>query len=119
MSMTRAELQNLRSVDRALHFARTHIAADITAQRLSILINVFLNEGACQHELLKSLEGTSTTALSRNLADLSALSTRKTPGPGLLELRTDPMNLRTKRVFLTPKGKRFVSQWVAAMKQNK
>ena len=66
-----------------------------------------------QRELLQHLESTSITALSRNLADLSVLTTKKLPGPGLLELRVDPLNLRIKRVFLTRKGRGFVKQWLA------
>jgi DNA-binding MarR family transcriptional regulator len=103
----------LRALDRALRYARAKLSPDITAQRLLILIAVYFYEGLSQRELLTHLESTSITALSRNLADLSALTTRKTPGPGLLELRVDPRNLRIKRVFLTPKGKRFMHRWLA------
>ena len=59
------------------------------------------------------LDSTSITALSRNLADLSRFTTQKRVGPGLIELRVDPMNLRIKRVFLSTKGARFVRQWSA------
>ena len=102
----------LRALDRALRFARAKLSPDITAQRLLILIAVYFNEGLSQRELLQHLESTSITALSRNLADLSALTTKKLPGPGLLELRVDPLNLRIRRVFLTRKGKNFVKQWL-------
>ena len=98
-------------LDRALRFARSRLSADITAQRLLILIGVYFHEGLSQRELLKYLDSTSITALSRNIADLSGLTTKKVPGPGLLELRTDPMNLRVKRVYLTAKGRRFMKQW--------
>jgi len=104
----------LQLMDRALRYARAKISPDITAQRLLILIAVFFHEGLSQRELLKHLEGTSITALSRNLADLSTLTTRKSPGPGLLELRSDPLNLRVKRVFLTRKGRQFVERWLEA-----
>ena len=30
--------------------------------------------------------------------------------PGLVEIRTDPMELRKKQVFLTPKGKRLIEE---------
>ena len=100
-------------LDRALRFARAKLSPDITAQRLLILIAVYFNEGQSQRELLQHLESTSITALSRNIADLSEFTTRKLPGPGLLELRIDPLNLRIKRVFLTPKGRSFVKQWLA------
>jgi DNA-binding MarR family transcriptional regulator len=103
----------LELLDRALRFARKNLSPDITAQRLLILIAVYFHEGLSQRELLKYLDSTSITALSRNLADLSAMTTRKVPGPGLLELRTDPLNLRIKRVFLTSRGKRFVRRWLA------
>lgn len=106
-------IRTLRALDRALRFARSKLSPDITAQRLLILIAVYFHEGLSQRELLNHLELTSITALSRNLADLSRLTTKKLPGPGLLELRVDPLNLRIKRVFLTKKGKRFMEQWLA------
>lgn len=109
---TEKQTRTLHALDRALRFARAKLSPDITAQRLLILIAVYFHEGLSQRELLTHLETTSITALSRNLADLSALTTRKTPGPGLLELRVDPLNLRVKRVFLTAKGRRFMRTWL-------
>jgi DNA-binding MarR family transcriptional regulator len=106
-------VQYLGILDRALRFARKNLSADITAQRLLILIAVYFHEGLSQRELMNYLESTSITALSRNLADLSALTTKKLRGPALLELRTDPLNLRIKRVFLTRKGRSFVKRWLA------
>lgn len=106
------ETSAIASLDRALRYARAKLSPDITAQRLLILIAVYFNEGLSQRELLQHLETTSITALSRNLADLSVLTTRKSPGPGLLELRIDPLNLRIKRVFLTRKGKSFMQKWL-------
>lgn len=112
--LSRADSGRLVALDRALRFARSELTADVTAQRLLILISVFFNQGLSQRELLTKLDTTSITALSRNLADLSAWTTRKTEGPGLIELRPDPMNLRVKRVFLTDKGKDFVRRWIGA-----
>lgn len=107
-----SSVRALQSLDRALRYARSKLSPDITAQRLLILLAVYFHEGLSQRELLKHLELTSITALSRNLADLSRLTTKKEPGPGLLELRTDPLNLRVKRVFLTKKGAVFVKKWL-------
>lgn len=114
-----AQAKTLRALDRALRYARAKLSPDITAQRLLILIAVYFHEGLSQRELLTHLESTSITALSRNLADLSALTTRKTPGPGLLELRVDPLNLRVKRIFLTSKGRRFMREWLSLAGDNK
>jgi DNA-binding MarR family transcriptional regulator len=112
-SMTGSKKEKaLHALDHALRFARAKLSADITAQRLLILIGVYFHEGLSQRELLEHLDSTSITALSRNLADLSSMTTRKTPGPGLLELRVDPMNLRVKRVFLTRKGRKFMQRWL-------
>ena len=56
----------LHELDRALRFARARIGPDVTAQRLLILTAVYFNEGLSQRELLKHLDTTSITALSRN-----------------------------------------------------
>ena len=104
----------MQQLDQALRFARSNLSADITAQRLLILIGVYFHEGLSQRQLLNFLDSTSITALSRNIADLSSLTTKKLPGPGLLELRVDPLNLRVKKVYLTAKGKRFMKRWFAA-----
>lgn len=113
-TLSDAETGQLLALDRALRFARSELTADITAQRLLILISVFFNQGMSQRELLTKLDTTSITALSRNLADLSAWTTRKTEGPGLIELRPDPMNLRIKRVYLTDEGNAFMRRWIEA-----
>lgn len=101
----------MQQLEKALRFARSNLSADITAQRLLILICVHFHEGSSQRELLNFLDSTSITALSRNIADLSGWTTKKLPGPGLLEQRIDPLNLRLKRVFLTDRGKKFMKRW--------
>lgn len=105
----------MQQLEKALRFARSNLSADITAQRLLILIGVYFHEGLSQRELLNFLDSTSIAALSRNIADLSDLTTKKVRGPGLLEQRIDPLNLRVKRVFLTKKGKRFMKRWFDAV----
>ncbi len=119
MSHRPKHVDQLTSLDRALRYARSHLGADITAQRLLILINVFLHEGLSQSELLARLDSASTTALSRNLAELSDWTPRKTPGLGLIELRSDRFNLRRKQVYLSPKGKRFLQNWLSHMRTAK
>jgi DNA-binding MarR family transcriptional regulator len=112
--LSESQSEQLQALDRALRFARAELTADVTAQRLLILICVYFNQGMSQRELLTKLDSTSITALSRNLADLSDWTTRKKKGPGLIELRADPMNLRIKRVYLTEEGNRFVQRWLTA-----
>jgi DNA-binding MarR family transcriptional regulator len=104
------DLADLRRFERTLRRARSQLGPDVTLQRLLILVNVYLNEGLSQSELRSSLDATSATALSRNLADLSAWTSRKQTGPGLLELRTDPMNLRRKSIHLTDTGRELIEK---------
>lgn len=110
MSLSRYQKNNLIKLNQLLRFVRAHLGSDITVQRLLILVNVYLNEGMSQNELLNNLDSTSVTALSRNLADLSSVTSQKKPGPGLIELRVDIMNLRKKRIYLTNKGRQFLSE---------
>jgi len=107
---------DLAGLCRALRVARARVSPDITAQRLLILLAVHEHEGLSQRELLGELEDTSITALSRNLADLSELTSRKGEGPGLVELRSDPMNLRIRRVHLTARGRRLVCEIEEALR---
>ena len=94
-----------------LRFARDYIAPDITVQRLLVLLHVAAHEGSSQQQLAETMGGISATALSRNLADLSALTSRKSAGPGLIEQRSDPDNLRRKQIYLTEKGHRVLRRW--------
>ncbi|MCB1749469.1 MAG: winged helix-turn-helix transcriptional regulator [Gammaproteobacteria bacterium] len=107
-------LLDLVALEKTLRYARRTLGPDVTVQRLLVLVAVYGNEGASQSELLGTLGDISITALSRNLADLSALTSRKTPGPGLIELRVDPLNLRRKQVYLTARGRRFFARWPRA-----
>jgi DNA-binding MarR family transcriptional regulator len=107
--MQKTDLQaSVRLFDQFLVRARKALGPDVTALRLHILLNVYLNEGINQRSLLKLLDVTSVTALSRNLADMSTLTSSKKPGPGLIELRFDLMNLRQKSIHLTSRGRKII-----------
>jgi DNA-binding MarR family transcriptional regulator len=102
---------SLLALEGMLRSARSELGPDITAQRLLILINVYLHEGLSQGELLQLLDSTSISALSRNLAELSDWTPRKTQGPGLIASQHDKLNLRKKRIHLTKKGRRMIECW--------
>ncbi len=110
MTLSKYQKNNLVKLNQLLRFVRTSLGSDITVQRLLILVNVYLNEGMSQNELLSNLDSTSVTALSRNLADLSSVTSQKKSGPGLIELKVDMMNLRKKRIYLTEKGRNFLTE---------
>ena len=94
-----------------LRFARDNLSPDVTVQRLLVLLSVARHEGVSQRELSDLLPGISITAMSRNLADLSARTSRKTRGPALIKQVHDPDNLRRKQLFLTTKGRQFIARW--------
>lgn len=98
-----------------LRFARDNIAPDVTVQRVLVLLSIARHPGLSQSELSAQLPGISTTAMSRNIADLSERTSRKCGGPGLVRLEQDPRNLRRKRVFLTPKGRRLIRRWAQTL----
>lgn len=94
-----------------LRFARDNLSPDVTVQRLLVLISVARHEGVSQRELSDLLPGISVTAMSRNLADLSARTSRRTRGPDLIRQVQDRNNLRRKQLFLTVKGRRLIDRW--------
>ena len=98
-----------------LRFARDNIAPDITVQRVLVLLSIARHPGLSQSELSATLPGISTTAMSRNIADLSDRTSQKRGGPGLVRLQQDPGNLRRKRVYLTAKGRRLIKRWSQTM----
>ncbi|MEO0997968.1 MAG: hypothetical protein AAFX58_10645 [Pseudomonadota bacterium] len=93
-----------------LDTVRAALGKDVSVLRLEILFHVYVNDGCTQSELRERMPLVSATAMSRNLAELSALTPRKQPGLGLLRCEADTMNLRSKLVTLTAKGRRLVER---------
>lgn len=60
--------------------------------------------------------GFALSTTSRHILDLGELNRRKEPGYGLVETLVDPMNLRTKTIRLTPKGKNLLNQIINTMR---
>lgn len=111
-------MQQFPALINCLRAARDAISPDITVQRLLVLLSVADHPGCSQHDLGQRLTGISSTALSRNLADLSALTSRKLPGPNLIRQQPDPTNLRRKQLHLTRKGQRLIGELKAALESH-
>jgi DNA-binding MarR family transcriptional regulator len=56
--------------------------------------------------------GLAQSSASRNVAALSGRHWLKRPGLGLVQLESDPNDIRKKLVTLTPKGKKVIEQLV-------
>jgi len=87
---------------------------NIPAQTLSVFLAVAKNEGIGIGELATKC-GLADSSASRNVAALSDWHWLKRPGLGLVEVRSDRMDVWKKTVWLTPKGKKLAEQLVAIL----
>lgn len=77
---------------------------DIPSQTIVTFLVAMDHEGETISEIRDRL-GMSTSSASRNIAALTDWHRLRKPGLNLLVTETDPMNRRTRRVFLTVKGR--------------
>lgn len=94
----------LRKIQRFLNAARDHIDTDMTVQKLQVLIEVALSEPLDQGTLVQKVNQT-RSAVSKNVANWSALTYKKDKGPGFIRSDLDPMNLKTRILTITDRGK--------------
>ena len=112
----------LRSLEKFVSRIRQEDAT-IQIQVVATLLEVADNEGMSVTDIARKV-GSALSSTSRNLAALSDRHWQKTksgqpkPGLGLVELRIDPMNSRSKQVFLTSKGKQLLNEALENRKEN-
>ena len=110
--MSRTE--TLRAMREALRYLQTHLDAEVSAQRILTLIGVAENPASPQFELGKVIGSGNASTISRNLNDLSHLTSRRQPGPGYIRQDPDPNSRRRNLVNLTPRGEVLVNGMVDA-----
>lgn len=98
----------LSQVSRLLKAARAMIADEVTVQKLDTLLQACLHPDGIEQGTLLEKAKLSRSATSKNVADLSKITSRKTPGPDLLESVIDPMNRVIRTIRVTPNGEREV-----------
>jgi DNA-binding MarR family transcriptional regulator len=76
-------------------------------QMAASFLLVAKNEGKSLREL-RQLSGVAQSTMSRHLLDLGARNRRFGEGLGLVRSEIDPMELRRKQFYLTPKGRRLL-----------
>lgn len=94
----------LRALDR-LH--ETH--ADLTVQQLRYLFFVAEHPGLTVAEVYRAL-ASNTSIASRTFAILSDIGTPSVEGLDLVEMRPDERDRRLRRLYLSPKGVRFLEE---------
>lgn len=99
-----ADTKALRTVDKLLSQCRTSIDPTVPVQIVQAFVCVALNEGKTLAELADKL-GANNSTTSRHILDLGEYNRRKEPGYMLVEGKVNPEDLRTKRYYLSPKGK--------------
>ncbi|MFC3214603.1 helix-turn-helix domain-containing protein [Novosphingobium panipatense] len=114
--MTEEELKIIAKADRLNRLWRTAIDPLVPTQVVEAFLKVAQNEGVTLTELADKL-GTNVSTASRQLLDLGERNRKREPGYQLVTREPDPMNLRTNRYSLTPKGRLLAQEVVSIMKE--
>jgi DNA-binding MarR family transcriptional regulator len=111
----------VREEGRLLHKAAllfrafTNISPTMPIQVAKTFLIVAMNEGASLVEIQR-LTGFRQSTISRHLMDLGSRNRKREPGFGLLEIKTDEMDLRKNEYWLTAKGRELVGQVIDVLK---
>ncbi|MGV8921653.1 MAG: MarR family winged helix-turn-helix transcriptional regulator [Pseudomonas sp.] len=85
------------------------ISADMPMQQADILVTIAQSPGLSMNDICVKTH-LSQSSVSRNVAALSEFYKLGTPGLGLVEAVNDPREHRRRIVFLTTKGKTFITR---------
>lgn len=109
-------IETMNTYSRGLRFVRLlrSLNSEMPMQQADILLTVARKPGTKRKELIEALELTKT-ACSRNLAALASRDLNGREGLGLIDMVVDPRDGVTQALFLTPKGKKFVTLLLRAI----
>lgn len=113
MEMSRSEALRLARI--TLQYFQQHFESDVSAPRLLTLIGVAENPGSPQFELGGVIGLPSHATVSRNINDLTHLTSRREPGPGYVRQDPDPNSRRRNLVRLTDRGEVLIDGLVKAL----
>jgi DNA-binding MarR family transcriptional regulator len=82
---------------------------DLTALQVMCLMRVASKPGISQRSIQKELAAGANSTASRILGILSDVGARGTKGLELIEMRVNPMDRRERLVYLSPKGKKLMT----------
>lgn len=100
---------------KVLSTLRDVVADDLSVQKAQVLMAIAGSPRGIALGDVQRMAGLTKSAASRNVLDLSDLTSRRKPGPGLVEMRPDPNNRAYKLVYLTPVGHDAVNKILKAL----
>ena len=102
---------NILKTLKLLELIRKEVDGEMSLQKLQVLLTALANPtGIDQSTLLKRVDQ-SRAAVSKNVADLSLLTSKKEVGVGLIRSDADPMNLSTRIITPTAKGIKLAKEF--------
>lgn len=95
--------------------AFSNVSPTMPIQVAKTFIAVAMNEGASVVEIQKA-SGFRQSTISRHLMDLGKRNRKREEGFGLIESRTNDMDLRRNEYYLTNKGRELVGTLIDTLK---
>ena len=89
---------------------------DIPIQMLETLLQIALNEGSSQLEI-QNLTKQSKASSSRNIKAWSGWTRHREVGPGYIEAKPDPYEMRRNVVSLTKAGERYLTHMAKVLRE--
>lgn len=109
--------QVLKVLGVAVRYLQEKIDPEMPAQRILTLVGVAQHPGAPQFELGEMIGLPAASTISRNLNDLTHLTSRRKPGPDLVAQEPDPHFRRRNLVRLTKRGEALIAAMTAEVNQ--
>lgn len=107
--------RSIRRLWAGVELFRRELDLEVPSQLISTFLLISMNQGIAVLDLAPKL-GLEESSTSRNVFRLTSGKDPKTgkPGYGFVEYREGAEDRRTKNVYLTPKGARFLAELVKA-----
>jgi DNA-binding MarR family transcriptional regulator len=98
----------------AIDLFADQVDKDMPMQMIRAFLFAAIHEGDGPNELARKAD-VSSTVMSRHISDLGDINRYKLGGHELVYQKTDPMDRRSRKVHLTPKGVAFRNKLVRAL----
>ncbi|MFZ3482223.1 hypothetical protein [Sphingomonas sp. 3-13AW] len=118
MTEVNGEREALKQVGAILEEFRAAVSPVATLSLAHTFVTVALNEGKNLTEMA-SIMGAKVPTISRNVLDLGERNRRKTDGYRLVKSEQDPMNLRSNKYALTPRGRQIANRLIKIVHNTK